>query len=123
MYTSAAPKGWARSGQSIILGEHMGKFFKRHSIGFACEITDRQAELHKGWRIGKVPNGGYVMGVIGRAISQTLNDADPLSINAFYLEPTMLGHAEIDVEVLREGKGTQFAAARLYQEGGPEVGG
>jgi hypothetical protein len=58
------------------------------------------------------------MGVIGRAISQTLADADPLSINAFYLEPTVLGHAEIDVEVLRHGKGTQFAAARLYQEGG-----
>ena len=117
MYTSAAPKDWARSGQSIILGEHMGKFLNDTAL---VSLGDNrwQAELHKGWRIGKVPNGGYVMGVIGRAISQTLNDADPLSINAFYLEPTMLGHAEIDVEILREGKGTQFAAARLYQEGG-----
>ena len=38
-------------------------------------------------------------------------------INAFYLEPTQLGEAEVEVEVLRLGKGTQFASARLYQEG------
>ena len=56
-----------------------------------------------------------MLGIVGRAISQSLNDADPLSINAFYLEPTTLGEAEIQVEILRMGKGTQFASARMYQ--------
>ena len=47
-----------------------------------------------------------MLAIVGRAISESLNHADPLSINAFYLEPTQLGEAEVEVEVLRLGKGT-----------------
>lgn len=98
----------------------MGKFADDTSLE---QIDDHRwkAHLQKGWRIGRVPNGGYVLGIVGRAISQSLNNADPLSINAFYLEPTTLGDAEIQVEILRMGKGTQFASARMYQEGSLKV--
>ena len=91
----------------------MGKFLDDTALEAIGENRWR-ANLQKGWRIGRVPNGGYVLAIVGRAISQSLNDADPLSINAFYLEPTQLGGAEIEVEILRLGKGTQFASARLY---------
>ena len=80
-----------------------------------------QAELRRGWRVGKVPNGGYVLSIVGQAISASLDGTDPLSINAFYLEPTGLGEATIEVEPLRTGKATQYATARLMQEGGLKV--
>jgi len=98
----------------------MGKFLDDTSLEAIGENRWR-ANLQKGWRIGRVPNGGYVLAIVGRAISQSLNHADPLSINAFYLEPTQLGEAEVEVEILRLGKGTQFASARLYQEGNLKI--
>ena len=50
-----------------------------------------QAAVHRGWRIGSVANGGYVLALVGRALSEALNQPDPLSINAFYLAPVALG--------------------------------
>lgn len=74
-------------------------------------------ELHTGWRIGAVPNGGYVLAVAGRALREALPHRDPLAINAFYLAPTVLGPIECRVELLRAGRNTTHAVARLYQEG------
>ena len=98
----------------------MGKFLDDTALEAIGENRWR-ANLQKGWRIGRVPNGGYVLAIVGRAISQSLSHADPLSINAFYLEPTQLGEAEVEVEILRLGKGTQFASARLYQDGNLKI--
>lgn len=78
-------------------------------------------ELVEGWRIGAVPNGGYVLAVAGRALRDALPHKDPLSVNAFYLSPTVLGPIECQVEVLREGGGTSFASASLFQEGEMKV--
>ncbi|MFN2328285.1 MAG: thioesterase family protein [Chromatocurvus sp.] len=75
------------------------------------------AELYRGWRIGKVPNGGYVLAIIGRALRAALPHRDPLTVNAFYLAPTRLGPVECRVEVLRRGRNTSHAMARLYQDG------
>ena len=79
-----------------------------------------ESTLTKGLAYWASTNGGYVLGIVGRAISQSLNDADPLSINAFYLEPTTLGEAEIQVEILRMGK-VRSLRARAYQEGSLKV--
>ncbi len=75
------------------------------------------AELHRGWRIGKVPNGGYVLAIAGRALRAALPHRDPLTLNAFYLAPTRLGPVECHIEVLRCGRNTSHAMARLYQDG------
>lgn len=75
------------------------------------------AELHAGWRIGAVPNGGYVLAIAGRALSEALPHKDPLAVNAFYLAPTTLGPVECRVELLRAGGNTSHASARLYQDG------
>ncbi len=75
------------------------------------------AELREGWRIGAVPNGGYVLAILGRALSEALPHKDPQVINAFYLSPTQLGPAEIQVEPLRSSRNTSHATARLYQGG------
>jgi len=76
-----------------------------------------QAEVHRGWRIGSVANGGYVLALLGRTLSEALNQPDPLSINAFYLAPVALGEVEVAVESLSETRSTHFASADLKQDG------
>lgn len=73
-------------------------------------------ELHRGWRIGEVPNGGYVLAVAGRALRESLPHRDPLAVNAFFLSPTRLGPLQCSIEVLRVGRNTSHAVARLYQD-------
>ena len=94
----------------------MGQFVE-HTAVAACEGTRWQAEVHRGWRIGSVANGGYVLALVGRALSEALNQPDPLSINAFYLAPVLLGEVEIAVESLSETRSTHFASADLKQQG------
>lgn len=76
-----------------------------------------RGELVAGWRIGEVPNGGYVLAVAGRALREALPHGDPLSVSAFYLAPTVLGPVECHVQVLRTGRGTSFADVSMVQEG------
>ena len=76
-----------------------------------------RGELCRGWRIGAVPNGGYVLAIAGRVLSEALPHRDPLAVNAFYLSPTDLGPVECRVELLRAGRNPSHAADRMYQQG------
>lgn len=76
-----------------------------------------RGELCQGWRVGPVPNGGYVLAVAGRALSEALPHKDPLTVSAFYLAPTALGPIDCRVEVLRTGRSTSFAEVKMYQRG------
>ena len=76
---------------------------------WSCHLSER-------WCVGPIPNGGYIMAVVARAMSAALPHKDPMSINGFYLAATGVGPAEIVVEVLREGGSTSFATARIYQQ-------
>lgn len=77
--------------------------------------TRWRASLSENWCVGPVPNGGYVMAIIGKALSEALEHPHPLSINAFYLAPSQVGECEVQVELLRQGGSTSFAMARLFQ--------
>lgn len=83
------------------------------------QVTDRlwRGELVAGWRVGAVPNGGYVLAVAGRALREALPHPDPLTISAYYLSPTALGPVDCQVEVLRQGRNTSFAEVRMLQQG------
>lgn len=76
-----------------------------------------RAVLREGWRVGEVPNGGYVLAIAGRALRDALPHKDPMSVNAFYLAPTTLGPIDLFVEVLRSGGSTSFAEVRMVQAG------
>lgn len=76
-----------------------------------------RGEFVKGVRIGPVVNGGYVLATVGRAIREALPHNDPVALNGFYLAPCALGPVEIEVEALRQGRGTSFASASLFQDG------
>ncbi len=79
--------------------------------------TRWRGHIAAGWRIGAVPNGGYILAIAARALADALPHKDPLTLNAFYMAPTELGEVFCDVEVLRTGKGTSFAHCRVIQNG------
>ena len=58
----------------------MGQFYEQTAVSPQGE-SRWQAEVHRGWRIGSVANGGYVLALVGRAFSEALNQPDPLSID------------------------------------------
>lgn len=76
-----------------------------------------EGEIRRGWRIGSAANGGYVLALVGRVLSEALSQPDPLSINAFYLAPVELGDVEVAVQSLSETRSTHFAGADLRQHG------
>lgn len=93
----------------------MGQFTQETAVERLAEDHWR-GELHEGWRLGAVPNGGYVLAVAGRVLSQALPHPDPLTVNAYFLAPTGLGPIDCRVEVLRAGRASTQAQLRMYQE-------
>ncbi|MEZ5502532.1 MAG: thioesterase family protein [Halioglobus sp.] len=94
----------------------MSQFARETAVEQVGENLFR-GELCAGWRIGAVPNGGYVMAVAGRALRAVLPHKDPLTVSAFYLAPTVLGPIECRVTPLGGGRGTSFAEVSMFQQG------
>jgi acyl-CoA thioesterase len=84
--------------------------------------TTFTADLDAGWKVGGAVNGGYLLGVVGRALSR-LNPAtpDPLVISTFYLGPSAEGPAEITTRTVREGRATATYGIDLSQNGAPTI--
>jgi hypothetical protein len=76
-----------------------------------------QGQVVPGWRIGEVPNGGYILAIAGRALSQALAHPDPLSVHIVYTAPTQLGPIDCEVLPLRRGGSTSHGALAMRQEG------
>jgi acyl-CoA thioesterase len=98
------------------MGSGMSQFARETAVERVGENLYR-GELCEGWRVGVVPNGGYVMAVAGRALREVLPHKDPLTVSAFYLAPTILGPIDCQVEFLGGGRSTSFAEVRMMQEG------
>jgi len=76
-----------------------------------------RGEIVPGWRIGAVPNGGYVLAIAGRALAEALPHPDPLTLNIFYIAPTVIGAIDCQVTVLRSGGSTSHAMVQMFQNG------
>jgi hypothetical protein len=85
----------------------------------AEQVAESQwcAEIHKGWRIGDVPNGGYVLAIAGRVLSRALPHPDPLTVHILYTAPTTLGPLDCQVDCLRSGGSTSHATLAMRQQG------
>jgi acyl-CoA thioesterase len=94
----------------------MGQFDRETAVERVGENLYR-GELFEGWRIGAVPNGGYVLAIAGRALRDVLPHKDPLTVSAYYLAPTVLGPIDCRVEMLGGGRSTSFAEVRMSQCG------
>jgi acyl-CoA thioesterase len=76
------------------------------------------AELDPGWVVGGGVNGGYLLGVIGKAIAETVPaKPHPLAVSAHYVSASRPGPASVSTRVLREGGSVATIAAELGQEG------
>ncbi|GAA5316864.1 MAG: thioesterase family protein [Candidatus Pelagadaptatus aseana] len=94
----------------------MGLFDQNTAIE---KVADNRwkAQLSENWCIGPVPNGGYLMAIAGKALSEALPHKEPMSINGFYMAASRVGECEIVVEPLTLGKSTSYAVAKLIQDG------
>jgi hypothetical protein len=77
------------------------------------------ADLDAGWVVGGGVNGGYLLAVIGNAVSDVLGDVghvDPFSVSAHYLSASTPGPATVETAVVRSGGRFSTVAATLVQE-------
>jgi len=76
------------------------------------------AELSTRWGMAAALNGGYLLGVIGRALGQTVpGRPDPISVSAYYLNATGPGPATVTTAIKRSGGSIATLAADLVQDG------
>ncbi|MBW5485558.1 thioesterase family protein [Streptomyces bambusae] len=81
------------------------------------------AELSAGWTIIAAVNGGYLLALVGRALSAALPHPDPFTVSAHYLSASVPGPAVIRTETVRVGRTLSTGQASLVQfdENGAEV--
>ncbi|WP_371618018.1 thioesterase family protein [Streptomyces sp. NBC_00454] len=81
------------------------------------------ADLSAGWTIITAVNGGYLLALVGRALSAALPHPDPFTVSAHYLTSSVPGPAVIRTEVVRLGNSLSTGQASLFQydESGAEI--
>ncbi len=89
-------------------------FAEATAIG--ADDTTLRARIHEGWDIAGNANGGYLLAITARAMIQTLDRPDPVSITAHYLAPGTPGEATVEVTKVREGRRFATASATLANE-------
>lgn len=93
----------------------------------ATAVTGRQdstfaTDLDGAWTVAGAVNGGYLLSVIGRALSVTVPEfPDPLVISAYYLGRSDPGPAEVATRVIRAGRSSATLGADLSQAGAPTI--
>ena len=77
---------------------------------------DYAAELTDGWVVGGGVNGGYLLAVIGNALSLAVpGKPDPIAVSAYYLSAAVPGPATVSTRVIRDGGSVATLAADLKQ--------
>ncbi len=89
-----------------------------HTALAAASDDGYVADLDAGWMVGGGVNGGYLIGLIGKAVADTVPaKPHPLSVSAYYLSASVPGPAHVRTRVLREGGSVATVAADLSQAG------
>ncbi|MFI9252602.1 thioesterase family protein [Streptomyces sp. NPDC053069] len=80
-------------------------------------------DLSAGWTIFDAVNGGYLLAVLGRALSDTLPHPDPFTVSAYYLTASRPGPAVVRTQTVRTGRTLSTGQASLlqYDDEGNEV--
>src|SRR5690349_3445743 len=96
----------------------MASEWDTHTLLTASREGAFDAELDPGWLVGGGVNGGYLLGILGKAVASTVPaKPHPLSVSACYLSASHPGPAHVSTRVLREGGSVATVAAELGQEG------
>ncbi len=62
-----------------------------------------EAEIHEGWDVVGNANGGYLLGIAGRAMTMASGRPNPVALNAHFLSPGRPGPVTIDTEPVKIG--------------------
>jgi hypothetical protein len=71
-------------------------------------------KVHPGWDIMGNANGGYLLALVGHALSDATGRPDCITITAHYLAPCPAGDARIVVTPVRSGRRFATATASLF---------
>ncbi len=82
-----------------------------------AEVTRFAAEVNPGWDIGGNANGGYLMAIAGRAMTEAVG-RPPVTLTGHYLRPAPAGPCEIEVTTVRSGRRFATATATLTMASG-----
>lgn len=94
----------------------MGDFSAATSVE-QIETGRFSADIDGTWSVGEVPNGGYLLALVMRAMLAESSQPHPIATSAFFLAPPKAGAAVVEVETLRVGRTTTTLEARLIQDG------
>ncbi len=73
--------------------------------------------LNENWNIGNVPNGGYLLAVVLRAMKQQTTFSDLLSASAHFLRPGKIkAESEVEAVLLKEGNSISTCEGSMIQE-------
>jgi hypothetical protein len=67
------------------------------------------------WTIGGKPNGGYLLAILGRAVTALSAHPHVISASAYYLRAPQPGPVVIDAQALRTGRSASQLRARMVQ--------
>jgi hypothetical protein len=71
------------------------------------------AEIVEGWDIAGNANGGYLLAIAARAVTEATGRPDPVTITAHYLAPGKPGPVGVSVDVVRSGRRHATSSFRL----------
>ncbi|MDX1580651.1 MAG: thioesterase family protein, partial [Alphaproteobacteria bacterium] len=93
-------------------------FFDRETAVERVSDTEFRAEFFDTWGIaGGTPNGGYLMALATRALSEILPHPHPLTVTGHYMKRSEIGPVEVQTERLGRSLTTSTGFARLIQDG------
>ena len=75
--------------------------------------------IAEGWDIAGKANGGYLLAMAARAMSEALGRPDPVTVTAHYLAPGKPGPVSVAVEITKQGRTFGTATATLGAEDRP----
>lgn len=78
--------------------------------------TTFAGEIHQGWDIAGNANGGYLLAVIARAVTEATGKPHPVTMTAHYLAPAGPGPVLVDVDTVRIGRRHATASATLRRD-------
>lgn len=73
--------------------------------------------VREGWDIAGNSNGGYLLAIAGRAMSDAADGRLPTSITAHYLRPGKVGDVTVETDILKVGR--SFSTVTATMLGGP----
>ncbi|MFQ5522171.1 MAG: thioesterase family protein [Acidimicrobiia bacterium] len=75
------------------------------------------ARVHPGWDIFGVPNGGYLMVMLARAMEAETNGRDLITLTTHFLRPAEPGPVAITVDEIKVGRTLSTLRATMLQDG------